>query len=225
MNKRPTTKTPNILVVDVGGSHVKCVASGHTTPVAFKSGPRLTPARMVKKILKMTEGWRFEAVSLGFPGVVMGGKIMQEPHNLGPGWIDFDWPHAFSCPVKMINDAAMQALGDYDGGKMLFLGLGTGFGSALIVDGAVVAIELGHLPTADGGYYEDSLGNKGRKRLGNKKWRRQVEGAVEIFRAALLPDTIVLGGGNVDHLKHLPPHTRGGTQRAAFVGGFRLWEQ
>jgi hypothetical protein len=179
---------------------------------------------MVKKTLQITKGWRFDAVSLGFPGLVIGGKIMQEPHNLGPGWVDFDWPHAFGCPVKMINDAAMQALGDYDGGKMLFLGLGTGLGSALIVDGAVVAMELGHLPTANGRYYEDDLGNKGRKRLGNKRWRRQVEKTVETFRAALLPDTTVLGGGNVDHLKHLPPHTRGGNRGAAFVGGFRLWE-
>ncbi|MHB1635992.1 ROK family protein [Acidiferrobacter thiooxydans] len=180
---------------------------------------------MVKKTLEITKGWRFDAVSLGFPGLVIGGKIMQEPHNLGRGWVDFDWPDAFGCPVKMINDAAMQALGDYDGGKMLFLGLGTGLGSALIVDGAVVAMELGHLPTGDGHYYEYNLGNKGRKRLGNKQWRRQVEDVVETFRAALLPDTVVLGGGNVDHLKHLPPHTRGGKKGAAFVGGFRLWEQ
>ncbi|MHB8253376.1 MAG: ROK family protein [Acidiferrobacter sp.] len=225
MKKRPVTKPTKILVLDVGGSHVKCVVSGHTTPVAFKSGPRLTPARMVKKVLKITKEWHFDAVSVGFPGVVSSDKIMQEPHNLGSGWVDFDWPRAFGCPVKMINDAAMQALGDYDGGKMLFLGLGTGLGSTLIVDDVILAIELGHLPTANGCDYEDDLGNKGRKRLGNKKWRRQVEDVVETFRAALLPDTIVLGGGNAAHLKHLPPHTRRGSPTAAFVGGFRLWER
>lgn len=214
-----------ILVVDVGGSNVKCVASDHKSPVKFKSGPKLTPGKMVSKVLKITKDWRFDAVSIGYPGVVRRGKIVREPHNLGSGWVAFDFQAAFRCPVKTINDAAMQALGGYEGGKMLFLGLGTGLGSALIVDGAIAAMELGHLHYADGRTYEDFLGAQGRRRLGNKKWRGKVKDVVEGFRKALLPDYIVLGGGNAAHLKRLPPQTRRGDNANAFLGGFRLWER
>jgi len=178
----------------------------------------------VKQVLKITRGWRFDAVSIGYPGVVHRGKPAREPHNLGPGWVGFDFRSAFARPVRIINDAAMQALGDYKGGKMLFLGLGTGLGSALIVDGAIEAMELGHLRYSKRCNYEDYLGQRGRKRLGNKKWRAMVAEVVHGFRKALLPDYIVLGGGNAAHLKRLPPHTFRGDNSVAFTGGFRLWE-
>jgi predicted NBD/HSP70 family sugar kinase len=178
---------------------------------------------MVKAVLKSTASWHYDAVSIGYPGVVRRGRIVREPHNLGAGWVGFDFRAAFARPVKIINDAAMQALGDYDGGKMLFLGLGTGLGSALIVDGVIAAMELGHLHGGDGHNYEYDLGNQGRKRLGNKRWRRKVQAVVNGFRAALLPDYIVLGGGNAARLEPLPPQTRRGDNAQAFVGGFRLW--
>lgn len=214
-----------VLVVDVGGTHVKCVATGQQRPVRFDSGRGLSPEQMVARVLKITEGWRFDAVSLGYPGVVRRGRIVREPYNLGSGWVGFDAQAAFGCPVKIINDAAMQALGGYDGGKMLFLGLGTGLGSALIIDGVIAAMELGHLHCGPGKTYEDYLGMRGRERLGNKKWRRKVGEVVEGFRAALEPDYIVLGGGNAVHLKELPPQTRRGDNGHAFLGGFRLWEE
>ena len=213
-----------ILVVDVGGSHVKCVATDHQRPVEFESGPKLTPDRMVRNVLKITKGWRFDAVSIGYPGVVRRGKIVREPRNLGSGWVGFNLQEALGRPVKTINDAAMQALGGYEGGKMLFLGLGTGLGSALIVGGVIAAMELGHLRYAEGRTYEDYLGEQGRQRLGNKKWRGMLEEVVEGLRMALLPDYIVLGGGNVANLKRLPPHTRRGDNAYAFAGGFRLWD-
>jgi len=214
-----------ILVLDVGGSHVKCLASGRKTHVEFESGPKLTPGEMVNKVLKITRGWRFDAVSIGYPGVVHRGKPAREPHNLGPGWVGFDFRAAFARPVRIINDAAMQALGGYRGGKMLFLGLGTGLGSALIVDGVVAAMELGHLHYSKRRNYEDYLGQQGRKRMGNKKWRARVAAVVHGFRKALLPDYIVLGGGNAAHVKRLPPHTGRGDNSDAFAGGFRLWER
>ena len=219
--KRRMDKPMKILVVDVGGSHVKYVATDHTNPSRFKSGPKLTPHRMVRRILKIAKGWCFDAVSIGYPGVVRRGKIMREPHNLGSGWVGFDFQAAFGRPVKTINDAAMQALGGYEGGTMLFLGLG----SALTVDGVIAAMELGHLHYADGHTYEDYLGEQGRKRLGNKKWRGKVKDVVEGFRKALLSDHIVLGGGNAANLKRLPPQTRRGDNAYAFLGGFRLWER
>ena len=213
-----------ILVIDVGGTHIKFVATRHKRAVKFKSSPRLGPKKMVKKILKHTRGWRYQAVSMGYPGVVRRGKIMREPHNLGTGWVGFDFEEAFGCSVKIINDAAMQALGGYEGGKMLFLGLGTGLGSALIDDEVIAAMELGHLHYADGNTYEDYLGKQGRKKLGNKKWRDIVNKVVRGFSKALLPDYIILGGGNVEHLKKLPPKTRRGKNADAFAGGFRLWQ-
>jgi polyphosphate glucokinase len=214
-----------ILVLDIGGSHVKCLATGRNKHVEFESGPKMTPGEMVKSALKITKGWRFNAVSMGYPGVVRRGAPAREPHNLGRGWVGFDFQTAFGCPVRIINDAAMQALGGYKGGKMLFLGLGTGLGSALIVDGVIAAMELGHLHYSKRRNYEDYVGQRGRKRLGNKKWRAMVKAAMHGFRKALLPDYILLGGGNVAHLKRLPPHTGRGDNSNAFRGGFRLWEQ
>lgn len=222
--KPQAAKSSIILVIDVGGSNVKCVASDHPRPVRFDSGPELTPQQMVTRVLASTLGRRFDAVSIGYPGVVRRGRIVREPHNLGEGWVGFDFEAAFSCPVRIINDAAMQALGSYEGGKMLFLGLGTGLGSALIVDGVVATMELGHLHYAHGRSYGGCLGKQGRKRLGRKKWRRKVAKVVDGFRRALLPDTIVLGGGNARHLKKLPARTRLGDNAKAFVGGFRLWD-
>jgi predicted NBD/HSP70 family sugar kinase len=223
--KQRTAREMKILVLDVGGSHVKCVATDHKIPVEFKSGPKLTPERMVRNVLKIAKEWRFDAVSIGYPGVVRRGRIVREPYNLASGWIDFDFQTAFGRPVKTINDAAMQALGGYEGGKMLFLGLGTGLGSALIVDGVIVTMELGHLHDGHGRNYEDYLGEQGRQRLGDKKWRAKVQDAVEGFRKALLPDYVVLGGGNAAKLKPLPPHIRRGDNAYAFLGGFRLWER
>ncbi len=213
-----------ILVVDIGGSHVKCVATGHPEPVSFESGERLTPAKMMRKLRRLTRGWRFEAVSVGYPGVVREGRVAREPPHLGPGWVGFDFEAAFGCPARIINDAAMQALGGYAGGKMLFLGLGTGLGSAFIADGEILAMELGHLHCAKGRTYEDLVGNRARKRLGNRKWRARVADVLEGFRQALLPDYVVVGGGNVKHLDRLPPRTRRGSNAHAFRGGFRLWD-
>jgi predicted NBD/HSP70 family sugar kinase len=213
-----------ILVLDVGGAHVKCMASGRSGAAKFKSGPGFKPGDMVKNVLRITRGWRFDAISIGYPGVVIHNRIVREPYNLGTGWTGFDFEAAFGRPVKIINDAAMQALGGYAGGKMLFLGLGTGLGSALVVDGAVAAMELGHLQYRTKRTYEDWVGEHARKRAGNIKWRKRVETVVAGLRDALLPDYIVLGGGNVAHLKPWIAHTRRGNNACAFAGGFRLWE-
>lgn len=212
-----------VLAVDVGGSHVKCLASGQRTPRAFVSGPTLTAAQMVRGVREVARGWRFDAVSIGYPGPVLHGAPLQEPHNLGAGWVGFDFAAAFGRPVRLTNDAAMQALGSYEGGRMLFLGLGTGLGSALIVDGRLEAMELAHLPYRKGRTYEDYVGIGGLERLGKKKWRKAVLDVVEELRAALGPDDVVLGGGNVRRMKTLPEYVRRGDNCNAFVGGFRLW--
>jgi predicted NBD/HSP70 family sugar kinase len=216
---------PKILVIDVGGSHIKCLLSGETTRRKFKSGPGLTPQQMVDGVLEIAADWRFDAISIGYPGVVSQGAPARDPHHLAPGWVGFDFEAAFGRPVRIVNDAAMQALGSYRGGKMLFLGLGTGLGSALIVDGHIVAMELGHLRRSKRQNYEDLLGKLGYKRLGKNKWQRKVHAVVEGFSAALLPDEIVIGGGQADRLKTLPPRSRLGNNAAAFLGGFRLWEE
>lgn len=218
-------KPKRILVLDIGGSHVKCLVSGRKRPVKFKSGPAMTPDIMMRKLRKLTRRWRYDAVSIGYPGVVRGNRIVREPQNLGSGWMAFDFQAALGCPVRMINDAAMQALGAYEGGRMLFLGLGTGLGSTLIFDGAIAPMELGHLPCSANRTYEDDLGNSGRKRLGGKAWRKRTRQVLGLFRKALRPDYIVLGGGNARRLKRQPPHTRRGSNADAFRGGFRLWEQ
>ena len=212
-----------ILVLDVGGAHVKCLATGQRRPRRFASGPSLTPCEMVTGVLEITTGWPFDAISIGYPGVVHNGAIAREPRNLGPGWVGFDFRAAFARPVRIINDAAMQALGGYRGGRMLFLGLGTGLGSALIVNGMIEPMELGHLYYGRGRTYEDYLGERGLTRLGKKRWRRAVMKVAEGFRQALLPDEVLLGGGNVKRLKELPPQTRRGSNADAFRGGFRLW--
>jgi polyphosphate glucokinase len=214
----------NILVVDVGGSHVKILATGEKTRREFTSGPTMTVEQMVSGVLKLAEGWKYEAVSIGYPGVVLHGRSVSEPHNLAPGWVGFDFEAAFGRPVKLRNDAAMQALGSYKGGKMLFLGLGTGLGSAMVVDGVVEAMELGHLPYRKG-TYEDYVGERGLKRRGRVKWRRYVEDVVALLVAALEPTDVVLGGGNLGMLKELPPGCRAGDNANAFLGGFRLWER
>jgi polyphosphate glucokinase len=214
----------NVLVVDVGGTHVKILATGQETPRKFDSGPAMTAADMVSAVRKAAEGWDYEAVSIGYPGPVLRGKPVAEPHNLGPGWVGFDFEAALGCPVKIINDAAMQALGSYQEGKMLFLGLGTGLGSAMVVEGIVEPMELGHLPYRKG-TYEDYAGIRGLKCVGKKKWRRYVEDVVTRLVAALEPDDVVLGGGNVRKLKTLPPGCRAGDNANAFRGGFRLWAQ
>jgi polyphosphate glucokinase len=214
----------NILVIDVGGTHVKILATGQDTPREFDSGPTMTPGQMVAGVVQAAEGWTYDVVSIGYPGPVLRGKPVSEPHNLGPGWVGFDFEAALGHPVKVVNDSAMQAIGSDEGGKMLFLGLGTGLGSAMVVDGVVEAMELGHLPYRKR-TYEDYVGERGLKRLGRKKWRRYVVDVVARLTAALEPDYIVLGGGNVHKLKKLPPGCRAGDNANAFLGGFRLWNK
>ena len=216
---------PKILAIDVGGSNIKCLLSGETKRRKFASGPKLTPQQMVEGVLELVSDWTFDVVSIGYPGVVRQGAAALEPHHLAPVWVGFDFEAAFGRPVRLINDAAMQALGSYQGGKMLFLGLGTGLGSALIVDGVIVAMELGHLRRSKKHDYEDLLGKRGYERLGKKKWRHKVHAVVEGFSAALLPDEIVVGGGKADRLKKLPPRARRGDNADAFLGGFRLWDE
>ncbi|HTC32688.1 MAG TPA: ROK family protein [Bryobacteraceae bacterium] len=212
-----------ILVVDVGGTHVKVLATGQSEPRKFDSGPDMVPRSMVRDVKKVTRGWDYDAVSIGYPGPVFHNRPVAEPHNLGRGWVGFDFEKAFGHPVRLINDAAMQALGSYKKGKMLFLGLGTGLGSTMIVDGIVEPMELGHLPYKKS-IYEDYVGERGLERLGKRKWRRHVEEVVTRLIAALQPDDVVLGGGNVKELKTLPAGCRAGDNSNAFAGGFRLWE-
>jgi polyphosphate glucokinase len=214
-----------ILVLDVGGTHVKMLASGRKRPIKMKSGPTLTPRRMVFAVKRLTEGWAYEAVAIGYPGAVVQGRPVHEPYNLGPGWVGFDFKRAFGKPVRVINDAAMQALGSYRGGRMLFLGLGTGLGSALVVDGVVEPTELAHLPYKKGRTYEDYVGLRGLERLGKKKWRRAVADVTSRLRYALQVEDVVLGGGNAKLLKKLPPDARLGSNANAFAGGFRLWAE
>jgi len=213
----------NVLVIDVGGTHVKILATGQEERREFESGPDLTPGRMVAAVKRLARDWRFDVVSIGYPGLVVGGRIVAEPHNLAPGWIGFDFERAFGRPVKVANDAAMQARGSYGKGTMLFLGLGTGLGSALVVDGHVVPMELAHLSYRKS-TIEDYVGLRGLERLGKRKWRRHVEFIVERFTAALHPDEVVIGGGNAKELKVLPPGCRAGDNANAFIGGFRMWE-
>jgi polyphosphate glucokinase len=214
----------NVLVVDVGGTNVKILATGQKLPRRFASGPKLTAKQMVLDVRRLAAKWRYDVASVGYPGPVLRGRPVAEPHHLGRGWVGFDFEKAFRCPVKVVNDAAMQALGSYTGGKMLFLGLGTGLGSTLIMDGIVEPMELGHLPYRKG-IYEDYVGTSGLKKHGKRKWRRYVADVVARLTAALEPDYVVLGGGNVKELKELPPGCRAGENEHAFLGGFRLWEE
>jgi polyphosphate glucokinase len=216
----------NVLVVDIGGTNVKILATGQAEPRKFPSGPTLTPKRMVAGVKKLAGDWKFDVVSIGYPGPVLGGRPVSEPFNLGPGWVGFNFQAAFGRPVKVINDAAMQALGSYKRGKMLFLGLGTGLGSTMIVDGIVEPAELGHLPyKSKRRTYEDYVGLRGLKRMGRKRWEQHVVELIGRLIAALEPDDVVLGGGNVKQLKKLPAGCRAGDNANAFLGGFRLWER
>ena len=214
---------PNILVIDIGGTHVKVLATGQTVHREFESGPRLTPKRMVAKVRQLVADWKYDVISIGFPGPVARNRPISEPWNLGKGWVGFNFEAAFKRPVKIINDAAMQALGSYQRGKMLFLGLGTGLGSAMIVDGVIVPMELAHLPYKKA-TFEDYVGIRGLEKCGKKKWRRYVTDTVKRLTAALEADEVVLGGGNVHKLKKLPLGCRAGDNANAFKGGFRLWK-
>ena len=213
----------NVLAVDIGGTNVKILVSGEKEPRKFPSGPHLTPREMVAGVKKLAEGWKYEAVSIGYPGMVIHNHPVADPRNLGRGWVGFDYREAFGKPVKIVNDAAMQALGSYKGGRMLFLGLGTGLGSTVIADGIVEPMELAHLPYRKG-TYEDYVGLRGLKKRGKKKWRQHVAKVVAQLTGALEPDDIVLGGGNVKKLKELPSGCRKGSNANAFIGGFRLWK-
>lgn len=212
-----------VLAIDVGGSHVKTRVSGSRETREFESGPTMTPGQMVSRVRRQTADLKFDVVSIGYPGVVVHGKIVTEPYNLGRGWVGFDFRKAFGRPTVLMNDAAMQAIGSYEGGRMLFLGLGTGLGSALIVDGTVAPMELAHLPYKRGRSYEDYVGDGGRRRLGAKKWRRAVADVVAQLSKALETDYVVIGGGNARKLKKLPANARLGSNDFAFLGGFRVW--
>jgi polyphosphate glucokinase len=223
--KRPRTRAPamKILVADVGGTQVKLLATGHREPRKFASGPTLTPEQTVSEIKRLVSDWEYDAVSMGYPGPVIGGRPVSDPRNLGSGWVGFDFAAAFGCPVKIVNDAAMQAIGSYRSGKMLFLGLGTGLGAAIVAEGIIEPMEIGHLPYKKG-TFEDYAGLRGLERKGKKRWRRHVADIVARLIAALEPEDTVIGGGNVKKLKELPPRCRAGQNANAFKGGFRLWD-
>jgi polyphosphate glucokinase len=213
----------SVLVIDIGGTNVKMLASGHEQPRKFPSGPELKPHQMVAGVVSATKDWTYDVISIGFPGPVLCGQPITEPVNLGPGWVGFDFEAAFRLPVKVINDAAMQALGSYQGGKMLFLGLGTGLGATVIMNGVIEPLELGrfHYKKRTVEHY---VGARGLKRLGRKKWQRHVEEIVDRVIGALKPDDVVIGGGNAKKLKQLPAGSRAGSNANAFLGGFRLWQ-
>jgi polyphosphate glucokinase len=213
----------NVLVVDVGGSHVKILATGKKEKREFVSGLKLTAPQMVSGVRELARDWKYEVVSIGYPGPVLHNRPVAEPRNLGSGWMGFNFEAAFVRPTKIINDAAMQALGSYSNGKMLFLGLGTGLGSTLIVDGIIEPMELSHLPYKKG-TYEDYVGARGLRQFGKKQWRKNVADVVSRLIAALEPTDVVIGGGNVSKLKELPPGCRAGDNANAFTGGFRMWE-
>jgi polyphosphate glucokinase len=214
-----------VLVIDVGGAHIKLLATGQTAVTKIPSGSDLTPQRMVAGVLEATKDWQYDVVSIGFPGPLSNGEFVREPKNLGVGWVGFDLSAALGHPVKLVNDAAMQALGSYEGGRMLFLGLGTGLGTTLVLDSkTLVPMEAGHLPYRKGRTFEDHVGQRGIDRFGRKRWRQFVDDVVNRLRAAFVADYVVLGGGNARLIKKLPEATRLGDNNNAFVGGFRLWE-
>ncbi len=212
-----------VLAIDIGGNHVKTRVFGRREMRQFESGPNLTPRRMVAGVHALTGDWTYDAVSIGYPGIVLQGEVAVEPHNLGAGWVGFDFRKAFGRPTRVINDAAMQAIGSYEGGRMLFLGLGTGLGSAMILDGVVAPMELAHLPYKKGRSYEGWVGERALKRLGAKKWRRTVAEVVAQLSTVLQSDYVVIGGGNSRKLKRLPQNARLGSNDFAFLGGFRMW--
>jgi polyphosphate glucokinase len=218
-------KPLKVLVVDVGGTNVKMRATGQKDVLKIPSGPTMTASKAAGIVKNATKGWDFDRISLGYPGPIINGRPLREPHNLGGGWVGFDFHKAFGVPVKIINDAAMQALGSYKGGRMLFLGLGTGLGSAMIVDGVLEPMELAHLMYKSGKTYEDFLGLRGLQRLGKKRWRKHVAKVTKLLKSSLGADYVVLGGGNSKKLKELPPGAQLGSNDNAFLGGLRLWGQ
>jgi len=213
-----------ILAIDIGGTNVKFLATGQEEARKFPSGLECTPQKMVAGVLDMTKDWKYDMVTMGYPGPIVKGSIMLEPKNLARGWVGFDFAAGFGKPTKIINDAAMQALGSYDGGRMLFLGLGTGLGATLIIDKVIAPLEIAHLPYKKGMSFEDYVGLRGLERLGKKKWAEAVDDVVARLKAAMIADYVVLGGGNVKKLKKLPASSRAGDNKNAFTGGFRLWE-
>jgi polyphosphate glucokinase len=223
MASKSTKKKKSVLAIDVGGQHVKVLATGRQEVRKIVSGPTMTARQMVRDVKRITQDWDYDCVSIGYPGTVSHGGPMHEPFNLGGGWMGFDFHKAFGRPVKVVNDAAMQALGSYEGGRMLFLGLGTGLGSAMIIEGILQPMELAHLPYRKK-TVEDFVGARGLDRMGKKKWQRYVKRVVTEFKNALQADYVVLGGGNVKLVDELPPDTRAGDNQNAFLGGFRLWE-
>jgi polyphosphate glucokinase len=213
-----------ILAVDVGGTHVKFEVSGQPGRREFATTHKLSARRLVSEVKRLTKDWDYDVVSMGYPGLVMRGRIVAEPHNLGDGWVGFDFDKAFGRPVKILNDAAMQALGSYEGGRMLFLGLGTGLGTAMIFDNVIEPMELAHLPYRKDKTFEDYVGAAGLRRLGKKKWRKRVLDVIQRLTAALAPEYVVLGGGNAKNLGQLPRGVRMGNNDNAFAGGYQLWE-
>jgi predicted NBD/HSP70 family sugar kinase len=225
MSPARARKRRRVLVLDIGGRHVEAAFSAHGDPIRIASGRKLRPEAMLRQLEPMWEGERYDAVTIGYPGVVKEGAIVREPYNLGSGWVGFDFAKALGRPVRVMNDAAMQALGSYRKGRMLFLGLGTGLGTAMVFDGKVQPMELGHLPYKKSGTLEDYLGHAALERLGKKRWRKEVVRVVELLSAALLPDDVVLGGGNARLIRSFPPGTRAGDNRNAIIGGLRLWQE
>lgn len=213
-----------VLAIDIGGTNLKILVTGQTEKRATPSGSTLTPRRMVTAVKRLAKGWPYDVVAMGYPGPVLHNKPMLEPHNLGPGWVGFDFQRAFGKPVRILNDAAMQALGSYKGGRMLFLGLGTGLGTALVIDGQVEPLELAHLPYKKGRTFEDCVGLRGLERLGKKKWRKEVTAVIARLRAAMQADYVVIGGGNAKKLHRVPDGVELGANANAFLGGFRMWE-
>ncbi len=213
-----------VLAIDIGGTNLKVLASGQSEKRAVPSGPTLTPRRMVTAAKRLARGWTYDVVSMGYPGPVQHNRPTREPFNLASGWVGFDFARAFGKPVRVLNDAAMQALGSYHGGRMLFLGLGTGLGSALVINGAVEPLELAHLPFKKGKTFEDYVGLRGLERLGKAKWGNEVVEVVAMLQAAMQADYVVIGGGNAKKLAEAPPGAQLGSNDNAFIGGFRMWE-
>lgn len=219
---RPVAR--RVLVLDVGGSHVKVAFSDSPHEIKILTGPKMTPGRLMRRVVRAVRGQSFDAVAIGYPGLVIRGRIARDPAHLGPGWVGFNFERALDHPTRIVNDAMLQALGSYRGGRMLFLSLGTGLGSALILDGTLAPLELAHLPYKKGREIEEFVGEIGLERLGRKKWEKEVFTVVDLFERALEPDYVVLGGGNVYKLKRLPPHSELSDNHAVIVGGARLWD-
>jgi len=213
-----------VLVIDVGGTNVKVASTDVPVPIKIPSGPKMTAAVMCRKVLAATKGWSYDCISVGYPGPVLNNRPIAEPHNLGPGWVDFNYERALGKPLRFLNDAAMQALGGYKSGRMLFLGVGTGLGSAMVIHGVVVPLELAHLPYKKGKTYEDYLGVAGLQRRGKKRWRASVLEVVDLLQTAMVCDTVLLGGGNAKFMKDLPSHVTVGSNSNAIAGGIRLWQ-